>query len=58
MISMIGSKLPKLKTAFYESHLRHCELSWKKNSQAIYKFNNPKGLIVEFLIVLGKDKLV
>ena len=21
---MIGSKLPKLKTAFYESHFRHC----------------------------------
>ena len=33
-------------------------LSWKKISQAIYKFNNLKGLIVEFLIVLGKDKLV
>ena len=24
---MIGSKLPKLKTAFYESHFRHCVVS-------------------------------
>ena len=30
----------------------------KENGQAIYKFNNPQGLIVEPLIVLGKDKLV
>ena len=25
-ISMIGSELPKLKTAFYESHFLHCEV--------------------------------
>ena len=25
---MIGSELPKLKTAFYESHFRHCVLLW------------------------------
>ena len=27
---MIGSEHPKLKTAFYESHFRHCEL-WQQN---------------------------
>ena len=26
LISRIGSELPKLKTAFYESHFRHCVL--------------------------------
>ena len=26
---MIGSELPKLKTTFYESHLRHCVLLFK-----------------------------
>ena len=27
LISRIGSELPKLKTAFYESHFRHCEMA-------------------------------
>ena len=40
-------------------HISNSKLTiLKKNSQAIYKFNNPQGLIVESLIDLGKDKLV
>ena len=39
---MIGSKLPKLKTALYESHFRHCVLHGKKETKKT-KQQNVKG---------------
>ena len=37
---MIGSELPKLKTAFYESHFPHCAMA---ENRRFMKLFNPEG---------------
>ena len=42
LISRIGSELPKLKTAFYESHFPHCVLPtiiWRTKHFLFYPYN-------------------
>ena len=53
---MIGSKLPKLKTAFYESHLRHCVLLFKGSTiQGKKLLPNGQNWLSFFLVVYIED---
>ena len=52
---MIGSKLPKLKTAFYESHFRHCAipcLGVAETCDCLQNIPGPDHFLLDFKMIM------